>query len=116
VTCTGQFQTDQDLAVKMATPTITANRRLCILRLILFAPGSGEGPVRLLVAGHEILRFNMSEFDSVGTEGAGSGERVVTFDPGAGVKSGDKIKLDLANCVGDGCDGLVITIEVANAP
>ncbi len=71
---------------------------------------------RLLVAGHEILRFDMAEFDSVGTEGAGSGERFVTFDPWAGVESGDKIKLDPANCEGDACDALGITIETANAP
>jgi hypothetical protein len=116
VTCTGQFQVDQNLRVDATTPTITAGRRLCILRLDMFTPGSGSGPVRLLVAGHEILRFDMAEYDSVGTEGAGSGERSVTFDPGAGVKSGDKIKLDLAGCVGDGCDGLGISIGAANAP
>lgn len=96
-----------------ADPTIRAGTPLCLLRANMFTSGVGEGRVRVVAAGTPLIQFDMRDFDTVGQEGGGSGERIVTFEPFVGVPRGVTIRLDLAQCSGEACDNLEISFDAA---
>jgi hypothetical protein len=97
-----------------ADPTISSGTRLCLLYADMYTVGSGEGLVRVLAGSTELIRFDMLDFDSQGTEGAGSGERHLEFDPSVGVPQGVEIRLDASGCLGEACTRLEIVFAATS--
>lgn len=96
-----------------ADPTITTGSRLCLLGADMYTIGTGEGLVRVVAGTTELIRFDMRDFEFTGEEGAGSGERHLTFGPAVGVPVGTEIKLDIAGCTGEACSRLEIVFSAA---
>jgi hypothetical protein len=116
VKCAGMFTSDVPINLGASMPQTVAARDLCLVQSVWYAPGYGSGPIRLTVDGAEIVRFEMAEFDSFGSESAGTGERVYEFRPPYPVRAGQAIELDASECAGDGCAGLSVYVGAANAP
>jgi hypothetical protein len=116
VVCGALFTTDVFFNLSSAEPTLESDRRACMFRFVMFSSASGEGPVSLKVDGVTFFSFDMAEYDSIGTEGPGSGERVVDLSPQVPIAPGQVIELDVSGCSGDGCSQFTFTISAANAP
>jgi hypothetical protein len=116
VVCGALFTTDVVFQVSSDVSTVESDRRACLFRFVMFSPASGEGPVALKVDGVDFFRFDMAEYDSIGTEGGGSGERQVDLEPAVPVGLGQVIELDTNGCSGEGCDLFTFSISAANAP
>jgi hypothetical protein len=115
LSCGGQTQVVDDLRLNASQPSFSDSRDLCVVRMILFTDSAGSGPVVIRAGDATVLTFDMADYDGVGTEGGGSGEREVTFSPPFPIPDHTTVVRDISGCSGDGCNHLLVTLEVAQA-
>jgi hypothetical protein len=108
----GALEVDQFIQLSNGTPTAPAPGDLCIVRFILFFPGVGSGDAVVSVGGLPVLTVDLAAYETTGTEGAGSGERVVTPGAPIPVATGDALSLDLSDCTD--CATFMVTVEAAS--
>jgi hypothetical protein len=94
-----------------AHPTYTNNSGYCVVRWTLFFPSEGGGNAVVRAGSTTVLTVDVGNFGSIGTPGAGSGERDVAVSPPLAVAPGTVITLDLSGC--GGCE-LQVTLNAAS--
>lgn len=114
--CGNVFTTDTTFNFSSSKPGVVVDRNACLIKLGMFTPGSGSGQIRLMLDGVDFFRFEMAEYETIGHEGAGSGEREVDLAPAVPARLGQTIALDEAGCEGDACGQFSFWISAANAP
>jgi hypothetical protein len=92
-------------------PSYTGNSGFCIVRWTLFLPGEGGGTATLKAGSATLLTIDIGNFSSIGTPGAGSGERDVAVSPPWAIAPGTAVTLDLSGC--GGCE-LAVTLNAAS--
>jgi hypothetical protein len=70
---------------------------------------AGVGSAYVTLAGERVFDLDLGQFDTIGTEGAGSGERYVRLGRVIGVARGQELRLDLSSCTN--CADLTVAFE-----
>lgn len=111
VSCTGDLETGIWGDLSVSQPTYVAPRDLCLTALTLYETTAGSGTAAIKLERSTVYSIDLDNFDSIGEEGAGSGERYLRLGRVIGVASGQTISLDFSGCVN--CGGLSVSFEAA---
>lgn len=84
---------------------------MCVTALNLYETTVGSGVATIQLEGSTVYSIDLDHFDSIGDEGAGSGERRDRLGRVIGVASGQALSLNFSECVN--CGGLSVYFEAA---
>lgn len=111
VSCAGGLETGIWGEMNSSQPTYVAPRDLCVTAFTLYENTAGTGLATVEVDGATVYSIDLDNFDAIGEEGAGSGERYHRIGRAIGVASGQTLALDFSECAN--CGGLVVLFEGA---
>jgi len=111
VSCTGDLETGIGGGLSVSQPAYAATRDMCITALNLYETTAGTGVATIKLDGVTVYSIDLDNFDSIGEEGAGSGERYVRLGRVIGLARGQTLSLDFSECVN--CGGLSVYFEAA---
>ena len=112
VACNGDLQTALWGHLSLSQPTYVASQDFCITRLILYETTLGTGMANITMSDRTVYAIDLDNFDNLGVEGAGSGEREISLAGRViGVGQGETLELDFSHC--GSCGGLDVTFEAA---
>jgi hypothetical protein len=111
VSCTGDLETGVGGTLSVSQPTYVASRDMCITAFNLYETTAGTGVATIKLDGTTVYSIDLDNFDAIGEEGGGSGERRDRLGRVIGLGSGQALSLDFSECVN--CAGLSVYFEAA---
>jgi hypothetical protein len=111
VSCTGDLETGIGGTLSVSQPTYVATRDMCVTAVNLYETTAGTGVATIKLDGATVYSIDLDNFDTIGEEGAGSGERRDRLGRVIGLASGQALSLDFSECVN--CGGLSVYFEAA---
>ena len=111
VSCTGDLETGIGGHLSVSQPTYVATQDMCVTALNLYETTGGTGMATIELDGATVYSIDLDNFDSIGEEGAGSGERYVRLGRVIGVASGQMLSIDYSGCVN--CGGLTVYFDAS---